>query len=80
MKAFKSLKNFFPLNKEPVTAPVLRQKVREVYSMAATKPRSKLPFPVGRSFAEQVGYPKETLDSLPATVSESFAGVSNVSI
>lgn len=77
---FKSFKKIFSLNNEPIKASVLRQKVREVYSKAATNPKSKLPFPIGRSFAEQVGYPKELLDSLPETVSESFAGVSNVSL
>jgi SAM-dependent methyltransferase len=80
MKAIKSLKKVFKLNKEPIEAPALRQKVREVYSEAAINPKSELPFPIGRSFAEQVGYPKELLDSLPGLISESFVGVSNVSI
>lgn len=80
MRAIKGLKKIFSLNNEPIEAPVLRQKVREVYSKAATTPHGNLPFPVGRSFAEQVGYPRELLDSLPDTVSDSFAGVSNVSL
>lgn len=76
----KSFRKLFALNKKPIEAPALRQEVRKVYSRAATNPESKLPFPVGRSFAEQLGYPKELLDSLPTITSESFAGVSNVSI
>jgi len=80
LKSFNSFKKLVSLNNEPIEARVLRQKVREVYSKAATNPKSKLPFPVGRAVAEQVGYPKELLDSLPDTVSESFAGVSNVSL
>ncbi len=58
----------------------LRKGVRLDYSDAATNPKGKHPFPVGRWFAEGVGYPKNILDSLPGIVSESFAGVSNVSI
>lgn len=80
MMAFQKLIKLFNLNNEPIEASVLRQKVREVYSKAATNPRGKLPFPVGRAFAEQVGYPRELLDSLPELLSESFAGVSNVAI
>lgn len=58
----------------------LRDAVREAYSAAATEPTGKHPFPVGRAFAESVGYAADELDStLPAAV-EGFAGVSNVAI
>lgn len=58
----------------------LRDKVRQAYSAAATSPTGKHPFPVGRGFAESVGYPAALLDSLPSTATEAFAGVSNVSV
>jgi len=37
-------------------------------------------FPVGRAFAESLGYPQELLASLPNVSIEAFAGVSNLSI
>jgi len=58
----------------------LREAVREAYSAAARQPEGKHPFPVGRAFAESVGYPGDLLDSLPPAAVEAFAGVSNVSL
>ncbi len=58
----------------------LRNKVRTAYSVAADRPQGKHAFPVGRAFAESLGYPADLLDRLPAVASEAFAGVSNVSI
>lgn len=58
----------------------LRYRVREAYSFAAEKPAEKHPFPVGRGFAESIGYPPEVLDRLPEVSVASFTGVSNVSI
>jgi SAM-dependent methyltransferase len=58
----------------------LRESVRNAYSAAADKPGEEHAFPVGRAFAESVGYPGELLDSLPACASDGFAGVSNVSV
>src|SRR5512139_4070719 len=58
----------------------LRSKVREAYSSAAERPAEKHPFPVGRVFAESIGYPSDLLDRLPAVSVVSFTGVSNVSI
>lgn len=58
----------------------LRQKVREAYAGAAQAPAGKHPFPVGRAFAESLGYPATTLDRMPAGAVDSFAGVSNISI
>jgi ubiquinone/menaquinone biosynthesis C-methylase UbiE len=43
-------------------------------------PQTKHAFPVGRGFAESLGYPADLLDRLPAVASEAFAGVSNVSV
>jgi len=58
----------------------LRDGVRNAYTSAADSPTSKHPFPVGRAFAESLGYPIELLNSLPQAAVEAFAGVSNVSI
>jgi len=54
--------------------------VQLAYSAAASDPFRQHPFPVGKSFAESVGYPKELLDSLPDEASASFAGVGNVGV
>ena len=58
----------------------LRSSVREVYSAAAERPGEKHPFPVGRQFAESVGYSLEQLAWIPAHSLEAFTGVSNVSM
>src|SRR5574340_1038337 len=64
----------------PATADALRAKVRDAYSSAAERPQEKHAFPVGRGFAESVGYPAGLLASLPSVCVEAFAGVSNVSL
>ena len=58
----------------------LRDAVWKAYSAAARQPAGKHPFPVGREFAESLGYPGELLDSLPDSAVDAFAGVSNVSL
>ena len=59
----------------------LRDAVRVAYGKAAEDPDSKgHPFPVGRGFALEVGYTEDLLASLPASASECFVGVSNVSL
>jgi SAM-dependent methyltransferase len=58
----------------------IRNRVRDAYSAAANSPNDTHPFPVGRAFAESIGYPAALLDSLPSTCVEAFAGVSNVSL
>ncbi len=58
----------------------IRESVKKAYSAAAEKPKDKHPFPVGRTFAESIGYPKELLDSIPSFTVDAFTGVSNVSI
>ena len=58
----------------------IRDAVRRVYSEAAQKPSGEHPFPVGRSFAESVGYPSDLLSTLPSVSVDAFSGVSNVSI
>lgn len=58
----------------------LRRKVERAYSDAAENPQDEHAFPVGRAFAEGVGYSREVLSGLPATAVDTFAGVSNVSM
>jgi len=58
----------------------VRRLVREAYSAAATTPAACHPFPVGREFAASLGYPAESLASLPAASVEAFSGVSTVSL
>jgi arsenite methyltransferase len=58
----------------------LRNKVCEAYSSAAVRPDDTHSFPVGRAFAESLGYPAPLLDTLPSISSEAFAGVSNVAL
>lgn len=57
-----------------------RQGVRRAYSAAAEKPEQAHPFPLGRDFAERLGYPKAVLAELPDVAVDAFTGVSNVSV
>lgn len=56
----------------------LKDRVCRAYSAASERPWDRHPFPVGRAFAESLGYPKVLLDSLPSSCVEGFAGVSSV--
>jgi len=58
----------------------LRDGVRRAYSAAAERPQDNHPFPVGRSFAESLGYPQDLLAALPCTSVDAFSGVSNVAV
>ena len=58
----------------------LREGVREAYSAAAERPQDEHPFPVGRAFAESLGYPEDLLACLPSASVDAFSGVSNVAI
>lgn len=53
----------------------IRAAVVAQYGQVATDPAGAFAFPVGRAFAEAVGYPPAALDRLPAPASRSFAGV-----
>ncbi len=58
----------------------LRQAVRRAYSSAAERPLDQHPFPVGRRFAESLGYPQDLLAGLPTISTDAFSGVSNVAL
>lgn len=51
--------------------------VADRYGVVALTPECKHGFPVGRAFAEQVGYSPAQLDWAPASVVESFTGAGN---
>lgn len=58
-----------------MTPEQIRAAVVERYGQVATDPTGSFNFPVGRAFADALGYPTATLDRLPAAASRSFAGV-----
>ncbi len=58
----------------------LRDGVRRAYSAAAERPQDEHPFPVGRHFAESLGYPQDLLARVPSVSVDAFSGVSNVSV
>ncbi|HUY12223.1 MAG TPA: methyltransferase domain-containing protein [Terriglobia bacterium] len=60
--------------------PQIRRRVHDAYSAAADRPEGSHAFPVGRQFAESLGYPAELLAQLPVASVDAFAGVSNVSV
>jgi arsenite methyltransferase len=55
----------------------IKQAVKEKYGKVAKDPCATFNFPVGKTFALNVGYPKETLDKLPLSMYESFTGANN---
>ncbi|HLB48148.1 MAG TPA: methyltransferase domain-containing protein [Anaerolineales bacterium] len=59
-----------------MTPGFLRAAVAEQYGRVATQPEGQHPFPVGRAFAERLGYPPDVLDSLPRSAVDAFAGIS----
>ncbi len=58
-----------------LSAADLEAAVRDRYSQVGDDPSRPAGFPVGRAFAEAVGYPAALLDALPAAAAEAFAGV-----
>jgi arsenite methyltransferase len=58
----------------------IRAGVQRAYSAAAANPQAGHPFPVGRQFAESLGYSLEMLAGIPAAAIDAFAGVSNVAV
>jgi SAM-dependent methyltransferase len=60
-----------------MTGEEIKQAVAGRYGLVADAPESKFNFPVGRAFAESVGYEADLLDMLPASMWESFTGAGN---
>ncbi len=59
-----------------MTSEAIRAAVAEQYGRVAREPAGQHPFPVGRAFAESLGYPSDMLDSLPHSAVDAFAGIS----
>jgi len=55
----------------------IKAAVADRYGRVATCPAEKFNFPVGRRFAESVGYDAALLDRLPRGLWESFTGAGN---
>lgn len=55
----------------------IKHAVGEKYSQVASTPGARFNFPVGRKFAESVGYSHELLNKLPPSMWESFTGAGN---
>lgn len=55
----------------------IKEAVKDKYSQVAKDPCASFNFPVGKKFAVDVGYSKETLDRLPEAFIESFTGANN---
>jgi arsenite methyltransferase len=67
--------NAKPLN--DMTQDEIKEAVRDKYGRVAAEPAATFNFPVGKAFALKVGYPKDVLEKLPASMSESFTGANN---
>jgi SAM-dependent methyltransferase len=65
------------MRKKSFDGTALRRAVAQKYGQVAVRPAGDHPFPVGRAFAETVGYSSQVLDSLPSAAVESFTGISN---
>lgn len=60
--------------------PDIRAGVQRAYSAVAENPQAEHPFPIGRQFAESLGYSPDVLAGIPAAAVDAFAGVSNVAV
>src|SRR5690348_10836265 len=59
------------------TADEIKAAVAERYGKVALSPHDWFNFPVGRRFAESIGYDPALLDALPCGLWESFTGAGN---
>lgn len=55
----------------------IKKLVKDKYSEVSKDPCGVFNFPVGKVFALKVGYPKDVLDKLPPSLTESFTGANN---
>jgi SAM-dependent methyltransferase len=51
--------------------------IRQRFAKVALAPQEKQPFPIGLASAKRLGYAADEIAALPASVTESFAGVGN---
>jgi arsenite methyltransferase len=55
----------------------IRAGIKERFAKVALVPHEEQPFPIGPASAKRLGYDDAEIDALPASVTESFAGVGN---
>jgi hypothetical protein len=55
----------------------IKAEIKQRFVMLALVPHEEQKFPVGPASAKRSGYDAHEIDSLPASVTESFAGVGN---
>lgn len=74
-----SITTSMPISKplQAYTSEEIKLAVADRYGRVATAPGEKFNFPVGRRFAESVGYKAAVLDRLPQGLWESFTGAGN---
>ena len=60
----------------PLDVEALHNAVANRYGAVALDPTIQAPFPVGRTYAEAIGYPPMVLDMLPSAAVASFTGES----
>lgn len=60
-----------------MSSDAIKEAVKEKYSRVAKDPCAAFNFPVGKTFALNVGYPEDVLDRLPQSMYESFTGANN---
>jgi SAM-dependent methyltransferase len=60
-----------------MTQSEIKEAVKEKYSAVAKSPCARFNFPVGKTFALKVGYPRDVLNELPQSMYESFTGANN---
>lgn len=65
------------MSQQPLNTDALRQAVARQYGQVANRPDGDFPFPVGRAFAERLGYDPEILATLPVSAVDAFTGISN---
>ena len=61
----------------PTTADDIRAAVEQRFARVARSPAQETKFPVGPASAKSLGYDPQEIDTLPASVTESFCGVGN---
>jgi arsenite methyltransferase len=61
----------------PVDVDVLREEIRRTYTDVSAEQEREFIFPTGRSWAQELGYPKDELARVPTESVDSFAGVAN---
>jgi arsenite methyltransferase len=55
----------------------VKAQIKQRFVKVALAPKEEQKFPVGPDSAKRLGYDAKAIDSLPSSVTESFAGVGN---